>query len=51
MFLTPGLYMGREVRLGGGYREYDPVPSAITTPPLQKSTKLKFGVAVTFTKP
>ncbi len=51
MFLTPGLHLGREVSLGGGYRLGDPVPSSVTTPPLQKSYKAAFGFAVTFTKP
>lgn len=51
MFLTPGLHLGREVSLGGGYRLGDPVPSTVTTPPLQKSYKAAFGFAVTFTKP
>lgn len=51
MFLTPGLHLGREVSLGGGYRLGDPVPSNVTTPPLQKSYKAAFGFAVTFTKP
>jgi hypothetical protein len=51
MFLTPGLHIGREVSLGAGYHEGDPVPSSITTPPLEKSYKPAFGFAVTFTKP
>jgi hypothetical protein len=51
MFLTPGLHLGREVKLGAGFKEGDPVPSNITTPPLQKSYKPAFGFAITFTKP
>jgi hypothetical protein len=51
MFLTPGLHLGREVSLGGGYRLGDAVPTSVTTPPLQKSYKAAFGFAVTFTKP
>jgi len=51
MFLTPGLHLGRQAVLGGGYHVGDPVPSNITTPPLQTSYKPAFGLAVTFTKP
>jgi hypothetical protein len=51
MFLTPGLYLGRQVSLGGGFKVGDPVPSNITTPPLQKSYIPAFGFSITFTKP
>jgi hypothetical protein len=51
MFLTPGLHIGHKVNLGGGFNEGDIVPSSITQPPLQKSYKLGFGLAITFTKP
>jgi hypothetical protein len=50
-FLTPALHIGREVRLGSGFHEGDVVPPNITTPPLQKSYKPTFAVAITFTKP
>ncbi|HEY6770282.1 MAG TPA: hypothetical protein VI386_36530 [Candidatus Sulfotelmatobacter sp.] len=51
MFVTPGLHIGHKVSLGGGFNEGDIVPSSITQPPLQKSYKLGFGLAITFTKP
>jgi len=51
MFVTPGLHVGHKVSLGGGFNEGDIVPSSITQPPLQKSYKLGFGLAITFTKP
>lgn len=51
MFFTPGLYLGRETSLGGGFREGDPVPSSITSPPLQTAFRTAFGFAITFTKP
>jgi hypothetical protein len=50
-FISPGLHIGREVRLGSNFHEGDVVPASITTPPLQKSYKMGFGIAVTFTKP
>jgi hypothetical protein len=51
MFLTPGLHLGHKVELGGGFKEGDVVPPSITQPPLRKSYKLGFGLAITFTKP
>jgi len=51
MFLTPGLHIGHKVSLGGGFNEGDIVPASITQPPLQKSYKLGFGLAITFAKP
>jgi hypothetical protein len=51
MFFTPGLHIGQQASLGGGFRLGDPVPTSITTPPLQTSYKVGFGFAITFTKP
>jgi hypothetical protein len=50
-FLSPGLHVGRDVRLGAGFREGEVVPPNITTAPIQKLWKVGFGFAVTFTKP
>lgn len=50
-FISPGLHIGRDTKLGANLHEGDVVPASITTPPLQKSYRLAFGVAVTFTKP
>lgn len=50
-FISPALHIGRDVRLGSNFHEGDVVPSNITTPPLQKSYRMGFAVAVTFTKP
>lgn len=51
MFITPGLYIGKKTVLADGFTVGSPVPSNITTPPLQSSYKPAFGVAITFTKP
>ena len=51
MFLTPGLHIGHKVSIGGGFNEGDIVPATITQVPLQKSYKVGFGFAITFTKP
>jgi hypothetical protein len=51
MFITPGLHIGRKVTLGDGFKVGDPVPTSITSPPLQNSYTPAFGVAITFTKP
>jgi len=51
VFITPGLHIGRDVRLGDGFSEGSSVPATITTPPLKKSYKPAFGVAITFSKP
>jgi hypothetical protein len=51
VFVTPGLYLGRQTNLGGGFKVGDPVPASITMPPLQTSYKPAFGLAITFTKP
>jgi len=51
MFLTPGLHLGHKVSVGGGFVEEGEVPSTITTVPIQKSSALGFGFAITFTKP
>ena len=51
MFFTPGVMIGSQVRLGSGFTEGETVPSSITTPPLQKSYKVGFGLGITFTKP
>jgi hypothetical protein len=51
MFITPGLHLGRQVDLGPGFKVGDTVPSTITEPPLTKSYKPGFGLAITFTKP
>jgi hypothetical protein len=50
-FLSPGFHVGREVRLGAGFREGEVVPPNITTAPIQKLWKVGFGFAITFTKP
>ena len=50
MFITPGLHVGRQVDLGPGYKVGDPALS-ITEPPLTKSYKAGFGLAITFAKP
>jgi hypothetical protein len=50
-FISPALHIGRDVRLGSNFHEGDIVPASITTPPLQKSYKMGFGIAITFTKP
>ena len=51
MFITPGLHIGRKTVLADGYTVGSPVPSNVTTPPLQSSYKPAFGLAITFTKP
>jgi hypothetical protein len=51
MFITPGLHIGKKTVLGDGFIVGSPVPSNITTPPLQSSYKPAFGLAITFTKP
>jgi hypothetical protein len=51
VYVTPGLYLGRQTNLGGGFKVGEPVPASITTPPLQTSYKPAFGLAITFTKP
>jgi hypothetical protein len=51
MFLTPGLHLGQQVSLGDGFKVGNPVPSNVTSPPLQKSYTPAFGFAITFTKP
>ncbi|HEV3037360.1 MAG TPA: hypothetical protein VHA33_06205 [Candidatus Angelobacter sp.] len=50
-FISPGLHIGRDIKLGSNFHEGDVVPASITTPPLQKSYKMAFGIAVTFSKP
>ena len=51
MFITPGLHLGQRVDLSSGFKEGGAVPSGITEPPLTKSHKARFGLAITFTKP
>ena len=51
VFITPGLHIGRDVRLGDGFKEGDAVPTSITSPPLKKSYKPAFGFSITFTRP
>lgn len=51
MFITPGLHIGKKTVLGDGFTVGSPVPSNITTAPLQSSYKPAFGLAITFTKP
>jgi hypothetical protein len=51
MFITPGLYIGKKSTLADGFSVGSPVPSNVTTVPLQSSYKPAFGLAITFTKP
>jgi hypothetical protein len=51
MFITPGILIGSEPSLGASFRVGDPVPAAITTPPVQTGWRCRFGVAVSFTTP
>jgi hypothetical protein len=53
LFITPGLHIGTVTKLGAGFGEGNTIPPGvnITTPPLQKSYKPGFGLAITFTKP
>jgi hypothetical protein len=51
MFVTPGLYIGKEATLGDGFEVGNPVPPNITTPPVKTSYEPGFGVSITFTKP
>jgi hypothetical protein len=51
MFITTGVHIGREVSLGAGFKEGDPVPANITAPPLRKAYKPAFGLAITFASP
>jgi hypothetical protein len=51
MFLSPGLHIGREVKLGGGFKEGDVAPSNLSQAPLDKSYRVGFGFSITFTKP
>lgn len=50
-FISPALHIGRDTRLGSNFHEGDVVPPNITTPPLQKSYRMAFAVAITFAKP
>jgi hypothetical protein len=49
-FLTFGLYIGQETKLGGNFKVGDTVPSNITTAPIQQSYRPGFGMAITFGK-
>lgn len=51
MFITLGVHIGREVALGAGFAEGDPVPANITAPPLKKAYKPAFGLAITLASP
>jgi hypothetical protein len=49
-FITMGVHIGEKVRLIGA-TEGQPAPTGLNQPPLQKSYKPSFGIAITFTKP
>jgi hypothetical protein len=51
MFITAGLYLGSETKLGAPFKVGDSVPATITEPTLEKSFRPAFGFAVTFRKP
>jgi hypothetical protein len=51
MYLTVGIHIGKQASLAGGFNVGDTVPSGITSPPIQTSSKTGAGFAITFTKP
>jgi hypothetical protein len=51
MYITSGVYIGKQASLAGGFKVGDVVPSSITSPPIQTAYKAGFGLAITFTKP
>jgi len=51
MYLTGGVYIGKQASLAGGFKVGNTVPTSITSPPLQTAYKGGFGLAITFTKP
>jgi hypothetical protein len=50
-FITAGVHLGNEASVGGGYSVGAPVPSTLTTVPLNTSYRPGFGLGITFTKP
>ena len=51
MYLTAGVEIGKQASLSGGFNVGEPVPSSITSPPVQTAYRAGAGLAVTFTKP
>jgi hypothetical protein len=51
MYISGGVYIGKQASLAGGFKVGDVVPSNITSPPIQTAYKPGFGLAITFTKP
>src|SRR5262249_7551465 len=51
MYISGGVFVGKQGSLAGGFKVGDTVPSNITTPPVQSSYKPGFSLAITFTKP
>jgi hypothetical protein len=47
-FVTPGIHVGRVPSLAGGFNLNDPVPSGVSTPPVEKTWKRGFVIAFSY---
>ncbi len=50
-FITLGVHLGSEAKVGGGYSVNSPVPASLTSVPLSTHYTAGFGVGISFTKP
>lgn len=51
LYLTAGAHLGYKSVLAGGYNVGDTVPTAISTPTVYKAATVRYGIAITFSKP
>jgi hypothetical protein len=51
VFLTAGAHIGFQSQLVGGFNVGDTAPSDVSTPTVTKSAQVRYGFAITFTKP
>lgn len=51
VYLTAGAHLGYKSVLGGGYSVGDTAPSSITNPQVNKTAAVRYGFAITFSKP
>jgi hypothetical protein len=50
-YVTAGVHLGFKSVLAGGYQIGDTAPSSITTPQVYKAATVRYGFALTFSKP
>jgi len=51
IFFTAGAHLGKSTGLAGGFRPDDPVPTDVTSVQVTNAYTVRWGFAVTFTKP